>query len=150
ASTGDASWIALADQLGLARLEDVAPLPAEGRVVVPMHALLKFLEFPLQGWARFRVGLDEIEDDDPMAREGEPFETDYGEETLMLRAVLLDARGGRSIQEAYDAAVRERELRGQGPSGIFAQGERGDHLHALESWQKALAATGVELAGVEV
>ena len=30
--------------------------PGDGRLAVPMHAIVKFLEFPLQGWARFRVG----------------------------------------------------------------------------------------------
>jgi exodeoxyribonuclease V gamma subunit len=126
-----------------------AARPAEGRVVIPMYALVKFLEFPLQGWARFRVGLDEAEEDDDMAREDEPFETPRREETLLLRAVLLEARG-RSLEEAYDAVVRERELRGVGPSGVFARGEREDHLETLATWTRELASHDVPLDSIEV
>jgi exodeoxyribonuclease V gamma subunit len=144
----DPAWTALAEQLGLARMPERAAL-ADARVVVPMHALVKFLEFPLQGWARFRVGLDEIDDDDPLARDSEPFETDYREETLLLRDILLDAKD-RPIEEAYDAAVRDRELRGMGPSGVFAKGERAEHLSTLETWRDELVTADVRPEWLEV
>ena len=103
-----------------------------------------FSNFPLQGWARFRVGLDERDEDDPMDREDEPFETDIRRETVFLREVLLDSvvAQQRSIEDAYDRAVRGRELRGAGPSGVFARGERGPHLETLVSWRDELAARG--------
>ena len=122
---------------GLVHLLEPAPL-AEGRLVVPVHALVKFLEFPLQGWARFRVGLDEVDDDDPTAREDEPFETDVRREVVFLRDVLLESVARRcSLEQAYDDAVRGRELRGAGPSGLFARGEREPHLVTLASWRDA-------------
>ncbi len=134
----DPAWRELAEQLGLVHLADFAPA-AEGRtsnvLSVPLYAILKFLEFPLQGWARFRVGLDEVDDDDPTTREDEPFETDARREVLFLREVLLDAAArGCPIEQAYDEAVRGRELRGSGPSGLFARGERGPHLATLDAW----------------
>ena len=139
ADAGDAAWLALARHLRLAPLP-ARPPPAEGRVVVPIHALVKFLEMPLQGWARFRLGLDELEDEDVFALETEPFETNPREETLLLRDVLHGAaQDGVAIEQAYDARVRDRALRGQGPSGLFARGERADHLRALRMWQKVLA-----------
>jgi exodeoxyribonuclease V gamma subunit len=144
----DPAWALVADQLGLARMPDAAR-PAEGRVVIPMYALVKFLEFPLQGWARFRVRLDEAEGDDGMAREDEPFETPRREETLLLRSVLLEARG-RSLEDAYDAVVRDRELRGMGPSGVFAQGERENHLETLAAWTRELAGCDVQLDSIAV
>jgi len=144
----DPAWVAVSEHLGLARLPE-GLRSAEGRVPVPMYALVKFLELPLQGWARFRVGLDEAEDEDGMAREDEPFETPRREETLLLRSVLLEARG-RSLEEAYDAVVRERELRGTGPSGVFAEGERESHLATLAAWTRELAGRGVPLESVEV
>jgi exodeoxyribonuclease V gamma subunit len=138
----DPAWAGLADHLGLVRLLDAAPVP-DGRIVVPMHAILKFLEFPLQGWARYRVGLDEVDDDDPMAREDEPFETDVRREVVFLREVLLDAVARDCpVEQAYDDAVRGRELRGAGPSGLFARGERGPHLATLNGWCEELAARG--------
>ncbi len=146
----DPAWAALVDHLGIARLPEAAPAP-EGRVELTISALTKFLEFPLQGWARFRVGLEEAEDEDVMAREDEPFETDRREETVMLRGVLLDAAaGGKPVEQAYDEVARDRALRGRGPSGLFAQGERSGHLEALEVWRSELAKLDVDAGAIEV
>jgi exodeoxyribonuclease V gamma subunit len=150
ADSGDPAWTALRQHL---RLEKLPPAPslADDRVVVPMNALVKFLEMPLQGWARFRLGLDELDDDDVLARESEPFETDYREETRMLREVLLGAAArGEPLEVAYDALVRDRELRGLGPSGVFAQGERADHVRALSTWKSVLVDQGVAFDAIEV
>jgi hypothetical protein len=66
-----------------------------------------------------------------------------------LRRVLLDAASrGQGLEEAYDAEVRDRELRGHGPSGVFARGERGDHLRALRTWEKELASRGMAYPGI--
>jgi exodeoxyribonuclease V gamma subunit len=147
---GNPAWSLVADALGLLRVPPSEPVPDE-RVVIPMYALVKFLEFPLQGWARFRVGLDETEDDDVLARESEPFETDLRDETLLLREVLLAASEDRtSLDEAYDAVVRERELRGTGPSGIFARGEREDHIATLEAWRSELQNASISLDQIEI
>jgi exodeoxyribonuclease V gamma subunit len=147
---GNPAWSLVADALGLLRVPPSEPVPDE-RVVIPIYALVKFLEFPLQGWARFRVGLDEAEDEDVLARESEPFETDLRDETLLLREVLLAAREDHSsLEQAYDAVVRERELRGEGPSGIFARGERDDHLNTLESWRSELRNAKISLDQIEI
>jgi exodeoxyribonuclease V gamma subunit len=146
----DAAWGHLADHLGLVRLPEETLFP-EGRVAVPLYAIVKFLEFPLQGWARFRVGLDERDEDDSMDREDEPFETDVRRETLFLRQVLLDSVARRrTLEEAYDEAVRDRELRGAGPSGVFAQGERASHLETLASWRAEVEARGESVDAIEI
>jgi hypothetical protein len=112
---------------------------------------VKFLEFPLQGWARFRVGLDEYEEDDVLARENEPFETALREETLLLREVLLaSVAHGQSLDEAYGGIVKGRELRGRGPSGLFAEGEREEHLRTLETWCSELEGAHVATDGIAV
>ncbi|HEY3816788.1 MAG TPA: exodeoxyribonuclease V subunit gamma [Polyangiaceae bacterium] len=150
AEQGDPAWAALRQHLRLTTLPPAPPL-ADGRVVVPMYAIVKFLELPLQGWARFRLGLDDQEEEDVMARENEPFETDLRKETMLLREVILEAAArGEKLEAAYDAKVRERELRGRGPSGVFATGERGDHLRALETWEKALAENAVPYDSIEL
>jgi exodeoxyribonuclease V gamma subunit len=147
--TSDRAWLALAEHLGLAALPEAAP-PPDTRVVVPMSAIVKFLEFPLQGWARFRVGLDEVEDEDIMAREDEPFETGFRDETMLLRGVVVGAAAeGRTLEQAYDEVVHDRELRGQGPSGVFAQAERAGHLAALEIWRSELQARDIRIDAVE-
>jgi exodeoxyribonuclease V gamma subunit len=146
----DPVWAQLADHLGLVHRLEPAPF-AEDRVSVPVHAILKFLEFPLQGWARFRVGLDEVDEDDPAARQDEPFETDVRREVLFLREVLLESVArGWSLERAYDDAVRGRELRGAGPSGLFARGEREPHLVTLAAWRDALESSGESMTAIEV
>ncbi len=148
AETDDA-WAALARHLGIAPLPP-AVTSREARVDVPMYALVKFLEFPLQGWARFRVGLDEREDEDVLSCEDEPFETERRDETLLLRGVLFAAAASGSMEVSYDEMVRDRELRGRGPSGVFAQGERVDHLRTLETWKDQLASNKIALDAVAV
>lgn len=146
----DRDWAALADHLRLSVLPPGAPA-VEPRVVIPLYAILKFLEFPLQGWARFRLGLDELEDDDVMGREDEPFETPGRDETVFLRSVLLEAAAtGRPLDCVYDAEVRHRELRGSGPSGVFARGERADHIATLDGWTREIAASGFAYGAIEV
>ncbi len=150
AERGDPAWAALRQHLRLVSLPPARSL-GDRRVVVPMYAIVKFLELPLHGWARFRLGLDDQEEDDVMAREDEPFETDVRKETMLLREVMLDAAAsGQPIERAYDAKVRERELRGRGPSGVFATGERADHLRALATWEKALADHAVPYDAIEL
>jgi len=149
-AAADPAWAALAAHLGLATLPEASPV-GPARIVVPMHAILKFLEFPLQGWARFRVGLDEDEDDDPMAREDEIFETPARDETVFLRQVLRTSIvERRSIEGAYDAMVRARALRGEGPSGLFASGERHVHLGVLATWREELERLGLGLDAMQL
>jgi exodeoxyribonuclease V gamma subunit len=149
-ASSDPAWAALAAHLMIPTLPS-AIASHEARTTVSLYAILKFLEFPLQGWARFRLGLEERDDSDIMAVKDEPFETAARETTTFLRTVLLDAVAtGRSLVEAYDAEVGHRELRGLGPSGLFARGERANHLTTLETWRKELASNGVALASIEV
>jgi exodeoxyribonuclease V gamma subunit len=151
-ASGGASWLALAEHLRLPLVPAAAPpRPADARVVVSLYAITKFLELPLQGWARFRVGLDEADDEDVLAREDEPFETAPREETLLLRDVVYDAAArGCSLEQAYDDTVRGREVRGRGPSGVFAAGERDEHLSTLSAWKDELARFDVPLSAVEL
>jgi exodeoxyribonuclease V gamma subunit len=150
AEANEPGWKALTDHLRLAAMPQ-APAMSGGKVVVPMHALVKFLEFPLHGWARFRFGLGELEDEDVLARESEPFETELREETLFLRGVLLDAkRRCATLEDAYDAAVRARGLRGAGPSGAFARGERTAHVETLGVWRSELEKYQVPIESLSV
>jgi exodeoxyribonuclease V gamma subunit len=145
----DSAWAALARHLELPAIPEVAPAP-EARLTIPLHAILKFLEFPLQGWARFRLGLDDAEDDDVMVREDEPFETVARERTVLLRRIFFEALStGAPLAAAYDAEIERRALRGEGPSGVFARGERANHLRALETWGSVLEAQSVPLDRIE-
>jgi hypothetical protein len=95
--------------------------------------------------------LDEQDAEDLASRETEPFETAPRDETLLLRDVLLDAAERKqSVEEAYDAVARARELRGTGPSGVFARGERGDHLRALDAWRAGLEQHHVPVDALQI
>jgi exodeoxyribonuclease V gamma subunit len=162
-AASDGHWASLAEHLRIAPLAE-SSRAAEARLVMPMYALVKFLDFPLQGWARFRVGLDEFEEEDALERADEPFETDFRDETLLLRGVFLAASKKGStepddgllgpkrdpLDEAYDEVVRDREMRGSGPSGVFAQGERAEHLRTLRAWKERLEALPVSLDAIEL
>jgi exodeoxyribonuclease V gamma subunit len=150
AEGGEEAWVALADHLRLAPLPPVPP-QVDAKISVPMHALVKFLELPLQGWAKLKLGLEEQESDDVASLETEPFETSPRDETLLLRDVLLDAvDDGTTVEDAYDTVARVRELHGTGPSGVFARGEKADHLHALDRWRAALQERGIAVEGLRI
>jgi exodeoxyribonuclease V gamma subunit len=116
------------------------------RVQVSLLALRQFLEDPLQGSARFRLRLREIEGDDEIAdREDEAFETDRPLRTTVLReAVLRGLIGGgeaplwdRVIGQFSRLAARE-ELRGRAPTGFFAACERPALAAILRGWLEEL------------
>jgi exodeoxyribonuclease V gamma subunit len=145
-AANDPAFRSLAGHLGLlhVRVPVAPPHGIDRHLLVPAHVIAKFLEFPLQAWARFRLGLSDRDDGDLELCEDEPLETDFREETLFLRRVLLDANAsGRSLAEVYGESARERELRGEGPSGAFGRAERMRHLAALDSWSAQLAERGI-------
>ena len=122
------------------------------RLVVPLTAIRQFLEDPLQGSARFRLRLREVEGDDEIAdREDESFETERPLRTSLLReavsrALLGGGPGGTPTAEplwdrviaAFTAAAGREELRGRAPTGFFADVER-PALHAvLRGWLEEL------------
>jgi exodeoxyribonuclease V gamma subunit len=145
----DPAWARLAEHLRLVALPRAEATPT-ARLAIPIYALVKFLDFPLQGWARFHVGLDEFDEEDLLSREDEPFETEARDETLLLREILFSTGGQGSLERTYDDTVRERELRGLGPSGVFARGERAQHLDTLEGWKQRLESLDIPIDSVEV
>ncbi len=153
ADGGDPAWTSLAEHLRVARLPQAAPV-TDARVTVPMHALVKFLELPLQGWARFRLGLDEIENEDLASRESEPFETAPRDETLLLRDVLLDAAERKPAGRGAPTTTGAGEPRATGHRARRASsrsGERGDRTDALEDVAcRARAASGAAPKALQI
>jgi len=135
----------LAGWLGLYSLDggeaSAAPLQSES---VSFRDLRRFLECPLQGWARWRLQLPEDEEEDEAAREDEPFAMDRLGETVLLREVFLDALG-RDMQSGdatlfeplYDPRVESRTRRGLMPVGVFGSAERRRHLNCLAAWHES-------------
>jgi exodeoxyribonuclease V gamma subunit len=140
------AWRSFAEHLGFTHPSGAKRL-CETRLTLPMSVLASFLEWPLQGWARFCIGLDEDELVDIEALEEEPLSTERRDVTTLLRRVWLASRGSdQAMDEAYDSAVRACALRGQGPAGLFAEGERPKQLGTLLAWTREIRKLG---AGVK-
>ncbi|HEU4728015.1 MAG TPA: exodeoxyribonuclease V subunit gamma [Kofleriaceae bacterium] len=118
-----------------------APTPA-GAVDRPLTIanLRGFLEYPVQAWAQAVLGLDELPDDEAIEHSDEPFQLGRAERAVMLREVFaaqLREPGG-PVESRYDAAVKERQLRGQFPVGVFAEVARKLDLEVLHRWRTGL------------
>lgn len=114
------------------------------RLVLPLVAIRQFLEDPLQGSARFRLRLREVEEEAVLVdREDEPFESDRVGRTRFLREVMLRAlaapgriAGSEALMSSYDDLALVEELRGLAPTGLFRDGERSAHQIVLEGWRQ--------------
>jgi exodeoxyribonuclease V gamma subunit len=105
-----------------------------------------FLEYPVQAWAQAVLGLDELPDDDASEHSDEPFHLGPAERAVMLREVFaaqLRAPGG-PVEARYDAAVKDRQLRGQFPVGVFAEAARALDLELLRRWRDGLGLVAVD------
>lgn len=142
AALDPAVWAALVAQLGVCPApERDAAGPAEETVQIPLAALRRFLECPLQGSARFLLGMREDDDEDLTARTDEPFATPGLEAITLLREIFLEAaRTGEALERAYDARVQRERLSGVMPTGPFAAAERAAHLAMLAAWRETLDA----------
>ena len=120
------------------------------RLVVPLEALRRFLEDPLQGSARFRLRMREVEGEEELLdREDEPFETDRLQRATLLRQTMWEAlfashAAGAALpsQTAIAAALqkwaRVAELRGVGPTGLFGAAELPEQFAILSGWRAEL------------
>ncbi len=117
-------------------------------LVLPIAALRRFLECPLQGAARYALGMTD-ENDDADDSQDEPLEQDFLERTMLLREVLWLGRADRpEMERCYDALVRAARLSGRAPCGPFADAARASALAKLGRAADQAAAAGVKgLAG---
>jgi exodeoxyribonuclease V gamma subunit len=115
------------------------------RLVVPLEALRRFLEDPLQGSARFRLRLREVEGDEELLdREDEPFETDRLQRAMLLRQAMWEQIFSTSdagtlpteaqLGESLRRWARVGELRGLGPTGLFGAAEAPAQIAVLAGW----------------
>jgi hypothetical protein len=106
--------------------------------------LRAFLEAPVQAWAQAVLGLDELPDDDIIEHSDEPFVVDKPMRAVLLREVLAAQLRDPSADaaERYRAVVRDLELRGQFPVGVFGSAAQANDLRVLREWRDKLAALG--------
>jgi exodeoxyribonuclease V gamma subunit len=107
--------------------------------------LRAFLEAPVQAWAQAVLGLDELPDDDTIEHSDEPFVVDKPMRAVLLREVLAAQLRDPSADaaERYRAVVRDLELRGQFPVGVFGAAAQANDLRVLAEWRDKLAKLGL-------
>ncbi|HEX7508424.1 MAG TPA: exodeoxyribonuclease V subunit gamma, partial [Polyangia bacterium] len=129
----------------LAREPAVCTNDVAAPIVVPLSALRRFLEDPLQGSARFRLRMHEDEDRAPADVEDEPFDMDKRGSSWLVRASMTDAilaeqaaPPWQDLLAAYQRWSSRAELAGQCPTGLFrAMGARVEQ-ELLRAWHEEL------------
>jgi exodeoxyribonuclease V gamma subunit len=142
-----AAWTTLENTVGLLNVPG-ASASANGRVEMPLIALRRFLECPLQGSTRYLLGMYDEEDT------SEPDEEDVFHTSPMDRArILRDAFGralsseGRGITEqavvnSLDESLQIERCWGRFPSGVFGGIELKAFLDVLRQWCAAFQRLG--------
>ncbi|HUS27230.1 MAG TPA: exodeoxyribonuclease V subunit gamma, partial [Kofleriaceae bacterium] len=125
--------------LGIVEAPTVPP-PAPPMRPLSLANVRKFLEAPVQAWAQAVLGLDEVPDEETVEHSDEPFHVERPLRALLLREVLAAQLRdpGASAEERYKAVVRDLELRGQFPVGVFGDAARAADLRILQQWRDEL------------
>jgi hypothetical protein len=91
------------------------------------------------------LGLYELPDGEVIEHSDEPFHLDAPLRAGLLREALAEQLRdpGRGFEAIYDGVVRELQLRGQFPVGVFASAARTRDLALLDAWRAALGPVSV-------
>jgi exodeoxyribonuclease V gamma subunit len=113
------------------------PLASESadELWLPLSALRRFLECPLQGAARYALGIYEEEEEAAETGEDEPIAQSVLDRTVLLREVFWNARGDRErLAREYEEAIRLALARGHAPAGPFAAKAMEADLLRMREW----------------
>jgi exodeoxyribonuclease V gamma subunit len=110
----------LAGSLGLIELPE-KPGAKEDEIDLPLAAVRRFLECPLQGAARYALGMIQEEDATEDTAD-EPIAQSRLDHALLLRQAFWTARGDpAAFRNAYQEAMAVAQMRGCAPAGPFAE-----------------------------
>jgi exodeoxyribonuclease V gamma subunit len=135
-------------ELQVAKFEThpAAPQPApapEDEIALPIAAIRRYLECPLQGAARYSFGM--LNDEDPPDEAvDEPVEQSRLNRTVMLRNVFLLAGADlETLDNEYARQIRLAQARGLSPAGLFADAAATADAAALRQWVAQASQAGV-------
>lgn len=124
--------LAVADGEGRAADDDVLRLP--------LGAVQRFLESPLQGWARYVLGLVEDTRNALDEEADEPLSMSRYARASLLRRAFWDGGGDPdAVEAAYREGYRRQVLQNQAPVGVFAEVRQQHDLEVLGTWHDNLA-----------
>ncbi|MGO9453957.1 MAG: exodeoxyribonuclease V subunit gamma [Candidatus Binataceae bacterium] len=129
----------LAQSLGLFDLPEKAAAGTD-EINLPLAAVRAFLECPLQGAARYALGMVQDEAADEEAAE-EPIRLSLPDHTVMLRDAFWAARGDPEVfARTYRDAISIAQMKGRAPAGLFADAaidaDRARFLRWIEQLQR--------------
>ena len=129
----------------------MVPVPARpapkagtlGVISLPISALRKFLECPLQGAAQYALGIFEDDGDEIDPTQDEPIAQTILDRTMLLREVFWKSRGDHKLLELeYDKALRLSQLAGEAPAGPFAQAAQRTDRETMAHWIEQARSAG--------
>ncbi len=104
---------------------------------VMVAALRHYLECPLQGAARYALGMENEEYEEPA--EDEPLELSRLDQTILLRDVFRKGCAeAEKMRAAYEHAFRIAQMKGQAPAGSFGDAAAKRDETRLLHWCKLL------------
>jgi exodeoxyribonuclease V gamma subunit len=107
--------------------------PAE--ISLPLFALRRYLECPLQGAAQYVLGMFADEPEDLEQWQDEPIAQSILDRTTLLREIFWKARGNpKLLASEYAKAMRISQLAGAAPAGPFAQAAERSDLEVMQQW----------------
>jgi exodeoxyribonuclease V gamma subunit len=136
----------LQEDLLFAEFETAPAAPRHAPIeefALPIAALRKYLECPLQGAARYSLGM--LEDEDaPEQAQDEPVLWSRLDRTVMLRDVFWRAGAKpEALDEEYARQVRIAQANGRAPAGQFAEIAATADAAALRRWIAQASQAGV-------
>lgn len=115
---------------------------------LPLYAVQRFLESPLQGAARFVLGLRGDANAPLEAEPDEPLLLDRQTRYALLRSAFFE---GTEAEAAYLAGYERLMLKGEAPVGLFAEIRQQEDLATLRAWRENLDRFGLpDLGGWQV
>jgi len=139
----------LAASLGLFELP-IKSAPNADELDLPLAAVRRFLECPLQGAARYALGM--VEDDGPPEdASDEPIALSRLDHALIVREAFWTARGKPELfVDAYREAIVTAQMRGTAPAGPFADAAIDADCERFARWSRELEAKGLDLGEWQV
>jgi exodeoxyribonuclease V gamma subunit len=117
---------------------------AAEEIAISLAALRRYLECPLQGAARYALGLNDEDDHAEESAEDEPLQRSALDRVMLLREIFERISGSddSALDNAWRAGFEIAEMHGRAPAGVFKDAARTADRAALEQWHEQARQAG--------